>query len=121
MRVVNWLLSPAFTDETSRATVWIINFGFMIVALWGVPYPINYVADERDRGIAIADAKLRDVAWQRMQSVCFTDDEIKHYWYEREFSQTPNKIVVLVRGREALCGGRGLCGCKTKRKAKGSV
>ena len=57
----------------------------------------------------------------RMREVCFTDDEIRYYWYEQEFSQSPNKLLVLVRGREALCGGRGLCGCKTKEKSKGSV
>ena len=121
MRVINWLLSPAFTDETSRATVWIINIGLMFIAFWGVSYPINYVAGERDRGMAIADAKLRDIAWQRMQSVCFTDDEIKHYWYKQEYSQTPNKILVLVRGREALCGGRGSCGCRIEGKERDSV
>ena len=90
---------------------------------FGVSLPSEDVMiwSERPKGLAIADAKLRDAAWKRMREVCFTDQQIKDYWYRQEFSQAPNKLLVLSRAREALCGGRGLCGCKTKEKTKGSV
>lgn len=74
-----------------------------------------------DKGIAVADAMLKEASWKRMREACFTDEQIEDYWYRQEFSQAPNKLLVLVKGREALCGGRGLCGCEAKEESPDSV
>ena len=116
------LFEPAFNDKNGRFSLRVCCLGVGLVVFFGIPAPTSVTIQyDPPRSIAIADAKVRDAAITRMREVCFTDDEIRYYWYEQEFSQSPNKLLVLVRGREALCGGRGLCGCKTKKKPKGSV
>lgn len=116
------LFEPAFGKKNRRLSIWICYLGMGLVVFFTIPSPTSVTIQyDPPRSLAIADAKVRDAAITRMREVCFTDDEIKYYWYEQEFSQSPNKLLVLVRGREALCGGRGLCGCKAKQKSKGSV
>ena len=59
---MNWLLSPAFTDETSRATVWIMLFrvGFDRCSLGSaLSYQLCVTIQRDPRRIAIADAKVK--------------------------------------------------------------
>ena len=112
------LLEPAFNERNIYVSHWVLKLGVLFVIFGG---SVNSITKDLSRELARVDANLRDVSWKQMRSVCFTDNEIKHYWYKQEFSQTPDKVMVLVRGREALCGGKGSCGCKTKKNPKGSV
>ena len=117
------LFEPAFSVKNRRISFLLLKVGLIFTVFFGVSLPSEDVMIwiERPKVQAIADAKLRDVAWKRMREACFTDREIKDYWYEQMFMKTPRKALVLSRAREALCGGRGLCGCKIKEKTKGSV
>ena len=119
---MSFFLEPAFGEKNRRISFWIIKVGLAGLAYFFFMYPEDVmVHHDRDRGLAVADGKLRAAAFQRMREACFTEEEIRDYWYRQEFSQAPNKLLVLVRGREALCGGRGLCGCKGKERLPDSV
>ena len=119
---MRWLFEPAFSDKNRRISFLLIKVGLIFTVFFGVSLPSEDITiwSERPKGLAIADAKLRDTAWKRMHEVCFTDDEIKYYWYEQGFWEYPSRLLVVIRGREKLCGGRGLCGCEAKAE-KGSV
>ena len=94
----------------------------LFVAYFNLMYPDEVmISKDPDRGLAIADGKLRDAAFQRMREACFTDRQIKDYWYEQGFWEYPDRLLVIVKTREALCGGRGLCGCKDKEKIEESI
>ena len=82
---------------------------------------MDIIIDDPQRDFAVADANLREKAWKRMEEACFTEKEIKDHWYAQGFWEYPNRLLVIVRGREALCGGRGLCGCEATEKPKDSV
>ena len=120
---MNWLFEPAFNNKNRRISFLLIKAGLIFTVFFGVSLPSEDVMiwSERPKSLAIADAKLRDTAWKRMREACFTDGQIKDYWYRQEFSQAPNKLLVLVRGREAICGGRGSCGCNVEGKGRDSV
>ena len=116
------LLEPAFGEKNRRISFWIIKIGLAGLAYFFVMYPEDVmVHHDQDRGLATADGKVRDAAWQRMREACFTDRQIKDYWYEQGFWEYPNRLLVIVKTREALCGGRGLCGCKGKEKVEESI
>ena len=112
------LFEPAFDDKNRFISLWMVIVGFLFVIVFG---GMKVIPDDPPEGVAIADAKLRDSAWKRMEEACFTIKEIKDYWYEQGFWEYPNRLLVIIRGREALCGGRGSCGCEVKKKPEGSV
>ena len=120
---MNRMLKPAFNEQNYRISILLIKVGLVFTVFFGVSLPSEDVMIwiERPKGRAIADAQLRDTAWKRMREACFTDRQIKDYWYRQEFSQAPNKLLVLVKGREAICGGRGSCGCNVEVKGRDSV
>ena len=112
---------PAFSEENQRASFWIIATTVCWLLFIHFPYPANLIGDDQTRGMGVADGMLRDASFQRMREACFTDEQIKDYWYEQGFWEYPNRLLVIVRGREKLCGGRGLCGCKGKEKVEQSI
>ena len=112
---------PAFSEENQRASFWIIVSTICWLLFIHCPYPANIIGDDQTRGMGVADAMLRDASFQRMREACFTEEQIMDYWYGQEFMKTPMKTLVLCRAREALCGGRGLCGCKGKEKVEESI
>ena len=112
------LLEPAFSKKNYFISFWMIIAGALFVLLFG---GLGIIIDDPPRELAIADAKLRDTAWQRMREACFTDEQIKDYWYNQGFWEHPNRLLVVIKGREALCGGRGLCGCERKERVPDSV
>ena len=116
--VRRFLIESAFSDRNRRFTNWFINGGilFVIFAGW-----MEMAHEDVPYMVATANAKLRTAVWQRMRSVCFTDHEINDYWFDQGYWKHPNKLLVIIKGREALCGGRGLCGCKVKPKVKGLI
>lgn len=120
---MSWLLEPAFSVKNRRISFWLIKVGLIFTVFFGVSLPSEDITiwSELPESLARADAKLRDTAWKRMREACFTDKQIRDYWYRQEFSQSPSKLLVLVRGREAVCGGRGSCGCEIKKEEQGSV
>ena len=111
-------LEPAFSEKNHFISFWMIIAGGLFVLLFG---GLGIIIDDPPRELAIADAKLRDTAWLRMREACFTDEQIKDYWYDQGFWEYPNRLLVIVRGREKLCGGRGLCGCKGKETIEHSI
>lgn len=111
----------AFSEDNRQASFWIIAATMVWLLFVHCPYPANIVGDDQTRGMGVADAMLRDASWKRMREACFTDEQIIDYWYKQEFVKTPMKTLVLSRGREALCGGRGLCGCEDKKKVEQSI
>ena len=116
------LREPAFNEKNRYFSLWVVTCLALFVAYFNLMYPDEVmVSNDPDRGLAVADARLRDTAWKRMEEACFTRKEIKDYWYKQGFWEYPNRLLVIIRGREKLCGGRGLCGCKAKEKRKGSV
>ena len=115
------LLEPAFGERNRQASAWAIMVFICWLLFIHFPYPTNIISDEQTRRMGVADGMLRDAAWQRMREACFTDEQIKNYWYEQGFWEYPNRLLVIMRGREALCGGRGLCGCKGKEKVEESI
>ena len=116
------LFEPAFGDKNSRLSLWICYLGFGLIVFFAIPAPTSVIIQyDPPRSIAIADAKVRDAAMTRMREACFTDEQIKHYWYEQGFWEHTNRLLVVIRGRESLCGGRGLCGCEAKKERKDSV
>ena len=118
---MNRIFKPAFGEQNRRVLAWIVISSLGYLAYFFFPYPANRILPDPTRRQAIADAKLRNVAMTRMREACFTDDQIKHYWYEQGFWEHTNRLLVVIRGRESLCGGRGLCGCEAKERPKGSV
>ena len=113
---------PAFGEKNCRFSFWVINTLIAYVLYFNFVYLGDVVIHhDRDRGLAIADGLLRDSAWKRMEEACFTMTEIKHYWYDQGFWEYPSRLLVIIRGREKLCGGRGLCGCKATKEDAGSV
>lgn len=108
---MRWMLEPAFGEENKQRAFWVIALGTSWLLFFHFPYPVNYIYYEQPRDVAIVDTMLREVNFIRMSEACYTDEEIKEYWYEQEFMKSPKKTYVLARGREALCGGRWMCGC----------
>ena len=121
MRIVKWLRSPAFSEENRRATFWIIKVMIAVMFFFHFSYPTVYISVDPSRFQAEVDARLRDAAIKRMQEACFTEQEINDYWYNQGFWEYPNKLLVIIRGRESVCGGRGSCGCESKEEPKDSV
>ena len=115
------LLEPAFSESNFHLSMRIIWPGVIWITFFVFPIPPNFIEYEMHAGMADADARLRDTAWQRMRQACFTEKEIRDYWYDQGFWEHPRQLIVIVKGREALCGGRGQCGCKAKVKTKDSV
>lgn len=118
---MNRLLEPAFSERNFRLSMRIIWLGVIWIMFFIFPIPPNYIEYEMHRGMAYADSHLRDSAFFRMREACFTEEQIKDYWYRQGFWEHPKKLLIIIRGREALCGGRGLCGCKRKEQPKVSV
>ena len=114
-------VESAFSERNYRFSMSVVWLGVFWIMFFVFPVPNNYIEHEMHEGIADADARLRDAAWQRMREVCFEEHEIKDYWYDQGFWEYPRRLLIIVKGREALCGGRGLCGCKAKEKPKSSV
>lgn len=112
------LLEPAFSEKNRFLSLWMVVGGLLFIAIFG---GMRIVPDDPPVGLAVASAKLRDAAWRRMEGVCFSRAEIKDYWYKQGFWEYPSRLLIIVRGREKLCGGRGLCGCEATKKTKGSV
>ena len=108
---MHWLSEPAFGEKNKQRAFWVIALGIGWLLFFHFPYPANYVWYDQTRGMAVADGMLRDASFKRLSEACYTDEEIKEYWYVQEFVKTPQKTYVLARGREALCGGRWMCGC----------
>ena len=100
-----------------RLAHWMVKLllGYLLFFFFMYPEDVM-VHKDPNRGLAIADGMLRDSAWKRMEEACFTRKEIKHYWYDQGFWEFPNRLLVIIRGREKLCGGRGLCNCKSEIK-----
>ena len=116
------LFEPAFGERNRNLSFWIIKINLSLLAFFYVMFPEDVmIHNDLNQGLAIAKSKLRDEAWKRMGEACFTRREIKHYWYDQGFWEYPNRLLVIVRGREKLCGGRGSCGCNVEGKGKGSV
>ena len=115
------LFEPAFNDRNGRLSLWVCYIGFGLIVFFTIPSLTVTIQYDPPRSLAIADAKVRDAAMTRMREACFTDDQIKNYWYEQGFWEHTNRLLVVIRGREALCGGRGSCGCEAKERPKGSV
>ena len=110
------LLEPAFNDKNRFISLWMIVGSLLFVLIFG---GMRVIPLDPPQGLAEANAKLRDEAFKRMQEACFTPDEIKDYWYVQGFWEHPSRLLVIVRGREKLCGGRGLCGCEAAERQKG--
>ena len=112
MRIIKWIRAPAFSYENYKVSYWVIKIGIAFHAYLYVAYPEDVmVHHDIDRGLAIADGMLRDASFNRLSEACYTDKEIKEFWYKQEFMKSPKKSYVMARGREALCGGRWMCGC----------
>ena len=114
-------LEPAFSNKNWRVSYLIVKTSIAWLALTLCPWPNNFIYFEQHIAEAEAEARFRDAAMQRMRQVCFTEKEIHDLWFTQELLRRPDKLLIIVKGREALCGGRGLCGCKAKKKIKGSV
>ena len=112
------LLEPAFSEKNTFLSLWMLVGLILFVIIFG---GMKVIPLDPPKGLAIADGLLRDAAFKRMQEACFTPGEIKDYWYVQGFWEHPSKLLVVVRGREKLCGGRGLCGCKATKEDAGSV
>ena len=115
------LLEPAFNAKNRYLSYQIIRVGIVWLVLVICPWPNNFIYYEQHTGEAEAEAKLRVAVMKRMQQVCFTKKEVHDLWFTQELLRRPDKLLIIVKGREALCGGRGLCGCKAKEETKGSV
>ena len=113
---------PAFGEKNRHISFWIIKLllGYLLYFFFMYPEDVM-VHKDRDRGLAVADARLRDATFKRMEEACFTRSEIKDYWYDQGFWEFPLRLLVIIRGREALCGGRGMCRCKSEIKAGASI
>ena len=118
---MKWLIAPAFGEENRQRSFWVIALGTCWLLFFHFPYPVNVIWYDQTRGMGVADGMLRDASFQRMREACFTEEQIMDYWYRQEFVKKPMKTLVLCRAREALCGGRGLCGCKGKEKVEQSI
>ena len=119
---MKWMLEPAFGEENKQRAFWVIALGTSWLLFFHFPYPNNVsVWYEQSRGMAIADGMLRDASFKRLSEACYTDEEIKEYWYDQGFWEYPSRLLVIIRGREKLCGGRGLCGCEVTKEDAGSV
>ena len=116
------LFAPAFNDINRQLSMRICFIGLLLILFFAIPYPTNVIIYfDPPRSAAITDAKLREVAWKRMEEACFTDEQITDYWYDQGFWEHPNRLLVVIKGREALCGGRRLCGCEGKERVPDSV
>ena len=113
---------PAFGEENRHIAFLVIKLllGYLLFFFFMYPEDVM-VHNDPARGMAIADGMLRDTTWKRMEEACFTRSEIKDYWYEQGFWEFPLRLLVIIRGREKLCGGRGLCGCKSEIKGRDSI
>ena len=112
------LLEPAFNEKNTFLSLWMLVCLILFVIVFG---GMQIIPNDPPKGLAEADAKLRDAAFKRMQEACFTPDEIKDYWYDQGFWEFPSRLLIIIRGREKLCGGRGSCGCKATEQDAGSV
>ena len=107
------LAEPAFSKANQFISLWIIVAGFLFIVIFG---GMEIIIDDPPKELAIAESNLRHAVFQRMRAVCFTEEQIQEYWYDQEFYKYPNKLLIIIKGREALCGGRGLCGCEAKER-----
>ena len=103
---------PAFGEKNRHIAHWMVKILLCYLLYFFFMYPEDVmVHQDMDRGLAIADGMLRDASFARMSEACYTDEEIKEYWYGQKFMMSPKKAYIMSRGREALCGGRWMCGC----------
>ena len=115
------LLEPAFDEKNTFLSLWMLVGLILFIVIFG---GMQIVPLDPPKELAVADAKLRDAAFKRMAEACFTPSEIKNYWYHQGFWKHPSRLLIIIRGREKLCGGRGLCGCESPEEdkvSKGSV
>ena len=111
---MNRMFKPAFDKQNCKVSTWTIILFLGYLTYFFFPYPSNRILPDPARGLAIADADLRTVAMNRMREVCFSEQEISRYWYQQEYMLKPNNLLVIIKAREALCGGRGKCKCRVK-------
>lgn len=102
------LLEPAFSEKNRRLSISII----MGAVLWIVATFPDMVHFDQPQIVAVAEIEFRDQVMKRMREACFTPEQIRILWYEKGYLKNPKVLLLLVKGREALCGGRGKCVCE---------